>query len=38
MKLFLDTLTTCLLWAAGLIGLGLVSRLMVTLFCFGYGC
>ena len=38
MKTLIDTLTTLLLWVAGLVALGLISRVMVTLFCFGYGC
>ena len=25
-------------WVAGLVAFGLIARLVVTLFCFGYGC
>lgn len=31
-------ITILLLWAAGLVAAGIITRTMVTLFCYGYGC
>lgn len=35
---YLKIITWLVGWAAGLVVMGLIARMVVQLFCFGYGC